>query len=116
MKKCEAYHTRERYIYDPYITTMKHTIVEGECWGTMERDTCYCNGDKCQCDIYPHVKEKALKEKQQQECKQQHTAKNVAYVKDALNFYLDSSNKENEVVYIPKFMVEKMIEELENNG
>lgn len=110
MKKCEAYHTRERYIYDPYITTMKHTIVEGECWGTMERDTCQCNGDKCQCDIYPLVKEKALKEKQQQERKKQHT-KNVAYVKDSLSFYLDS-HEENGVVYIPKFMVEKMIEEL----
>lgn len=111
MKKCDSYHTRERYIYDPYITTMKHTIVEGECWGTPERDTCHCRGDRCQCDIYPHVKEKALKEKQQQECKKQHT-KSVAYVKDSLNFYLDS-HEENGVVYIPKFMVEKMIEELE---
>lgn len=111
MKKCEAYHTRERYIYDPYIMTMKHTIVEGECWGTKERDTCHCGGDKCQCDIYPHVKEKALKEKQQQERKNQHT-KSVAYVKDSLNFYLDS-HEENGVIYIPKFMVEKMIEELD---
>lgn len=112
MKKCECYHTREHYIYNPYIsiTTMKDTIIEGECWGTPERDTCHCGGDKCRCDIYPHVKDRALTEKQQQERKKQHT-KNVAYVKDSLNFYLDS-HEENGVVYIPKFMVEKMIEEL----
>lgn len=113
MKKCECYHTRERYIYNPYvITTMEHTIIEGECWGTLERDICYCKGDKCQCDIYPHVKEEALKEKQQQEHKNQHT-KSVAYVKDSLKFYLDS-HEENGVFYIPKFMVEKMIEELKD--
>lgn len=111
MKKCESYHTRERYIYDPYITTMKHTIVEGECWGTPERDTCHCGGDRCQCDIYPHVKEKALKEKElKQNTKQKD--KNLKYIKESLEFYLNS-HEENGVVYIPKFMVEKMIEELE---
>ena len=107
MKKCEAYHTRKRYIYDPYITTMKHTIVEGECWGTPERDTCHCGGDRCQCDIYPHVKEKALKEKQ-------HTQKDkkITHVIDTLTFCLGSQERDG-MVYIPKFMVEKMIEELE---
>ena len=110
MKKCEAYHTRERYIYDPYITTMKYTVIEGECWGTMERDTCYCNGDKCQCDIYPHVKEKALKEKElKQNAKQKD--KKITHVIDTLTFCLGSQERDG-MVYIPKFMVEKMIEEL----
>lgn len=104
MKKCEAYHTRERYIYDPYITTMKHTIVEGECWGTPERDICYCKGDKCQCDFYPYKKQKALKDKQ--------SKKGKVDIVRTLQHYLDF-NEENGVVYIPKFTVEKMIEELE---
>ena len=110
MKKCESYHTIERYLYDPYTSSQKHTIVEGECWGTMERDTCHCNGDRCKCDIYPHVKEKALQEKYIKENEKKHT-KSIAYVKDSLGFYLDS-HEENGVVYIPKFMVEKMIKEL----
>lgn len=109
MKKCESYHTRERYIYDPYITTMKHTIVEGICYGTKERETCDCEGNECYCDFYPAVREKAFKEK---EFKQNTTVPAL----DILKFYLDSSHEKNDVIYIPKFMVEKMIEELENNG
>lgn len=103
MKKCECYHTRKRYIYDPYITSIKHTIVEGECWGTKERDICNCKGDRCRCDISPHVKEKALQE-------ERHKKGKVDIVR-TLKHYLDC-NEENGVVYIPKFVVEKMIEEL----
>lgn len=114
MKKCESYHTRERYIYDPYILSIKHTIVEGECWGTMERDTCHCHGDKCQCDIYPHVKEKALKEKQDIENKKKYT-ESIYNVKDTLKFCLSAQERDG-MIYIPKFMVEKMIEELGSNG
>ncbi len=88
MKKCECYHEVIREIYNHYLNRTL-TAKEGECWGTKERDICSCKGDKCKCDIYPHVKEKALKEKQQKEHKSQHT-KSVAYVKDSLNFYLDS--------------------------
>lgn len=110
MKKCESYHTRERYIYDPYITTMKHTIVEGICYGTKEQETCHCEGNKCYCDFYPEVREKALKEKQRGQ-----KAKDLKNIKELLESYLES-NEENGVVYIPKFMVEKMIEELGNNG
>jgi hypothetical protein len=105
MKKCESYHTRERYIYNPYITTMKYTIVEGECWGTPERDTCHCGGDRCQCDIYPHVKEKALKEKQSKRGK-------VDIVR-TLQHYLDF-NEEDRFVCIPKVTIERMLKELKN--
>mgnify|MGYP007128544785 FL=1 len=52
MKKCECYHTR--IVYDPYTQSQRFTEIEGECWGTKERDICYCKGDKCQCDIYLH--------------------------------------------------------------
>lgn len=84
--------------------------IEGECWGTKERDICYCKGDKCKCDIYPDIKQKALKEKQsKQNAKQKDN--NLKHIKESLEFYLDS-NEENGVVYIPKFIVEKIIEEL----
>lgn len=32
------------------------------CWGTKEREQCSCGGDRCKCDQYPEIKEKALKE------------------------------------------------------
>lgn len=110
MKKCECYHTRERTIYDPYLQSQRFVEIEGECWGTPERDTCHCGGDRCQCDIYPLVKEKALKEKQQQERKKQHT-KNIAHVVDVLKFCLTSQERDG-MVYIPKSMIEKVIEAL----
>lgn len=102
MKKCECYHEVERGIYNPYLD---RTIVvkEGECWGTKERDICHCKGDKCQCDIYPEIKQKALKEKQSKRGK-------VDIVR-TLQHYLDF-NEEDGVVYIPKVTIEKMIEEL----
>lgn len=106
MKKCESYHTRERYIYDPHIPSIKHTVVEGECWGTMERDTCHCNGDRCQCNFYPEVRQKALEEKYNKE-----KDKDIKHVKESLEFYLHS-HAENGVVYIPEFMVKRMIKEL----
>ncbi len=112
MIKCECYHEVVRETYDTFLN-QTFAVKEGECWGTKERDICFCKGDRCQCDIHPHVKQEALKEKQEQEHKKQHT-KSVAYVKDSLNFYLDS-HEENGVVYIPKFIIEKMIKELKDN-
>ena len=103
MKKCESYHTRERYIYDPYIPSIKHTVVEGECWGTMERDTCHCNGDRCQCNFYPEVRQKALEEKQSKRGK-------VDIVR-TLQHYLDF-NEEDRFVCIPKVTIEKILKEL----
>lgn len=112
MKKCECYHEVARMLYSSILEQSYPTVIDGECWGTKERDVCNCEGNRSQCDFYPEVKAKALKEKQDKEIKKKHT-KSVAYVKDSLNFYLDSY-EENGVVYIPKFIVEKMIEELED--
>lgn len=112
MKKCECYHGRERTVYDPYTESKRFVEIEGECWGTKERDICYCKGDKCQCDIYPYVKQKALKEEQSKQNIKQKT-KNLKSLKESLEFYLDSC-EENGVVYIPKFMIEKMIEEFKD--
>lgn len=39
--------------------------------------------------------------------------KNLNHIKESLEFYLDS-HEENGVVYIPKFIVKKMIEELKD--
>lgn len=103
MKKCECYHTRERIVYNPYTESQKYTEIDGECWGTKERDTCHCKGDKSQCDFYPYIKQTALKEKQ--------SKKGKVDIIRTLQHYLDF-NEEKGVVYIPKFVVEKMIEEL----
>lgn len=103
MKKCECYHTRERVVHNPYSESRRFVQIEGECWGTPEKDTCYCKGDKCKCDCYPEIKQKALKEKQSKRGK--------AVIVRTLQCYLDL-NEENGVVHIPKFMVEEMIEEL----
>ena len=105
MSKCESYHTRERYIFDPYIATMKHTIVEGICYGTKEQETCHCEGNKCHCDFYPEVREKALKEKQSKRGK-------VDIVR-TLQHYLDF-NEEDKFVCIPKVTIERMLKELKN--
>lgn len=109
MKKCECYHEVERGIYNPYLDRTL-VVKEGECWGTKERDICSCKGDKCKCGFYPHIKQKALEEKERrQNAKQKDNT--LKHIKESLEFYLDS-HEENGVVYIPKFIVEKMIEEL----
>lgn len=110
MKKCDCYHGRERTVYDPFTEYPRFIEIDGECWGTPERDICYCKGDKCKCDIYPYVKQKALEEKERkQNAKQKDNT--LKHIKESLELYLNF-NEENGVVYIPKFMVEKMIEEL----
>ena len=103
MKKCECYHTRERTVYDAYTQYPRYIEIDGECQGTKERDICYCKGDKCKCDIYPDIKQKALKEKQSKRGK-------VDIVR-TLQHYLDS-NEEDRFVCVPKVMIEKIIKEL----
>lgn len=111
MQKCECYHEVERGIYNSYLN-QRLVIKEGQCWGTKERDSCNCKGDKCRCGIYSYVKKKALKEEQiKQNIKQKD--KNLNRIKESLEFYLDT-HEENGVVYIPKFMIEKMIEEFKD--
>lgn len=107
MEKCECYHIRERIVYNPYTESPLIYIDDGECWGTPERDICYCKGDKCQCDYYPYIKQQALKEKQ--------SKKGKVDIVRTLQHYLDC-NEENGVVYIPKVTIEKIIEELKRNG
>ena len=40
---CDCYHVIEE----------KPGKFSGECWGTRERERCYCNGDTCHCTYYP---------------------------------------------------------------
>ena len=40
---CDCYHVIEE----------KPGKFSGECWGTKERERCYCNGDTCHCTYYP---------------------------------------------------------------
>lgn len=105
MKKCECYH---EVIRETYIPSLDRIFVakEGECWGTKERDVCSCKGDKCQCDIYPDIRQKSLEEKQSKRGK-------VDIIR-TLQHYLDF-NEEDGVVHIPKVTIEKIIEELIHN-
>ena len=107
MKKCEYYHTIERTVYDSYTQSPRFIEIDGECWGTPERDICYCKGDRCRCDCYSHIKQKALEEKQ--------SKKGKVDIVRTLQHYLDF-NEENGVVYILKVTIEKIIEELKRNG
>lgn len=102
MKKCECYHEVIKEIYNPYLSQMPF-CKRGECWGTPERDICYCKGDKCQCDFYPPIKKRALEEK--------HSKRGKVDIVRTLQHYLDF-NEEDGVVCIPKVTIEKIIEEL----
>lgn len=110
MKKCECYHAIERTLYNPY-TPQRYSVIDGECWGTKEKDRCNCKGDKCKCDFYPYIKQKAIVEEKERKQNAKQKDNNLKHIKESLEFYLDS-HEENGVVYIPKFMVEKIIEEL----
>lgn len=105
MKKCECYHEVIREIYNHYLNRTL-TAKEGECWGTKERDICSCQGDKCKCDFYPEVRITA-----REETRREQKDNKLKCIKESLKFYLDT-HEENGVVYIPKFMIEKMVEEL----
>lgn len=39
------------------------------CNGRLERDQCNCGGDRCKCDFYPEIREKACKERSLKELK-----------------------------------------------
>lgn len=106
MKKCEAYHTRERTIYSPYFESRGLVVKEGECQGTPEKDICYCKGDKCQCDVYPEVRAKAREEKYIEDKR-----KGNECAADILKFCLTSRERDG-MVYIPKRILEKIIEVL----
>ena len=104
-KKCDCYHTQPklRYTYNPITGhPIAHDVIVGVCWGTRETDECSCGGDRTKCDFYPEVREKAKNE-------EHHVGfKEIDKIKDELKYYLDT-NEENGVVYIPKFIVEKIV-------
>lgn len=111
MDKCECYEERE--VIDYYSLNLDRRLV-GICNGTKERDECCCKGNRAKCDFYPEVREKALKhyEEENKKLKSNRTQK---YIIDTLKYYLDV-NEENGVVYVPKFIVEKLIKELKDEN
>lgn len=108
MKKCECYHVTERAVYDPLLQQKRFIEYDGECWGTKERDICNCKGDRCRCDFYPEVRIKA-----QQEEHIKNERKGNERAADILKFCLTSQERDG-MVYIPKRILEKIIEALGN--
>lgn len=113
-RQCERFIEYRKFIElrkgTPILNRKDLLRLKENAGGTKERDICYCKGDKCKCDIYPDIKQKALKEKQSKPNAKQKD-NNLKHIKESLEFYLDS-HEENGVVYIPKFIVEKIIKEL----
>lgn len=64
MQKCDCYHvqTKLRHTYHITAVPVYYYMDVGVCWGTKERDECFCGGDRTKCDFYPEVREKAKKE------------------------------------------------------
>ena len=105
--KCECYFEQE--IIDYYSLNSDRRLI-GHCNGTKERDECRCKGNREKCDFYPEVRERAL-EHYEEENKKLKSNRTQKYIIDTLKYYLDV-NEENGVVYVPKFIVEKLIKEL----
>jgi hypothetical protein len=61
MQKCDCYDVAEEII-DWFADGSPKTDLVSRCFGTKERDICYCGGDRSKCDFYPEVREKAQKE------------------------------------------------------
>ena len=62
MIKCDCYHSAEKILCWP-PDEAPITIKTGSCWGTKEREECYCDGDRTKCDFYSEVRAKANMEK-----------------------------------------------------
>lgn len=54
---------------------------KGECWGTRERERCYCNGDERYCSYYPEKRNSAI----DAERKDENMSKDMNKEKIALN-------------------------------
>lgn len=52
--KCDSYHTEQRFMSLDFgvLGTGSRTKIVGVCWGTKEREECYCHGDKRKCSFY----------------------------------------------------------------
>lgn len=60
--KCNCYNViqKRKYAYHPHTgERIAHDVNVAVCNGTKEQEECSCNGDRCKCDFYPEVREKA---------------------------------------------------------
>lgn len=70
MSICKSYELYDRYTftYDTYTgARIPHKVTVGVCLGTKEQDECSCKGNRCNCDFYADVREKA-KQQRREEC------------------------------------------------
>ena len=64
MSLCKYYELYDRYTftYNPITgAPIPHSTKVGVCLGTRERDECSCEGNRCNCDFYPEVRESSCK-------------------------------------------------------
>ena len=62
MSLCKYYQLYDRYTftYNPLTgAPIPHRTQVGVCLGTKEQDECSCQGNRCNCDFYADVREKA---------------------------------------------------------
>lgn len=69
MSKCDKYHLYDRWLitYNPVTgDPIKNPRQVGVCWGTKEQEECSCEGNRCNCDFYEHVRKEAKQQKQEE--------------------------------------------------
>ena len=69
MDKCDKYHLYDKCLitYNPITgAPISHSTKVGVCSGTKEQDECSCEGNRCNCDFYANVREKAKQEKREE--------------------------------------------------
>lgn len=70
MSLCKNYELYDRYTftYDTYTgARIPHKVTVGVCLGTKEQDECSCEGNRCNCDFYADVREKAKQQKREED-------------------------------------------------
>ena len=70
MSLCKNYELYDRYTftYDTYTgARIPHKVTVGVCLGTKEQDECSCEGNRCNCDFYADVREKAKQKKREED-------------------------------------------------
>lgn len=70
MSLCKNYELYDRYTftYDTYTgARIPHKVTVGVCLGTKEQDECSCEGNRCNCDFYTDVREKAKQQKREED-------------------------------------------------
>lgn len=68
MSLCKNYELYDRYTftYDTYTgARIPHKVTVGVCLGTKEQDECSCEGNRCNCDFYADVREKAKQQRRE---------------------------------------------------